>query len=81
MQGRAELELQQLYGTSSFRYFPSLILLEEKKEKGKKDLDFVPTTLGVEQRIDFSGIPNNNVRINVPALYQLSYLALCWRCP
>ena len=31
---------------------------------------------GAEQRIDLSGIRTNDLRINMPALYQLSYLAL-----
>ena len=33
---------------------------------------------GVEQRIDW--IRTNDLQINVPALYQLSYLALNWQC-
>ena len=38
-------------------------------------------TFGVEQRIDLSEIQTNDLRINVPALYKLSFLALCWQCP
>ncbi len=37
---------------------------------------------GFDQRnIYWSGTWTNNFRINLPALYQLSYPALCWRSP
>ena len=37
---------------------------------------------GVEQRIYLSGIKTNDLQINMPALYQLSYIKpLFWRSP
>ena len=45
-----------------------------------KQMKFV-IIFGVEQRIDKSEIRTNDLRINVPALHQLSYLALYWQCP
>ena len=45
-----------------------------------KRLDYKRLDFGVEQlrKIDQSGTQTKDLRINVPALYQLSCLALCW---